>query len=214
MQHASVARAAAHRPCRRLCLRSLKAHISLSFFLLLCRCCCGPPARRSLRPYHHYVPILKQSEHDVLPRIRWARQHEAQVQHIVSNANRFAMRYATYPARVLYWKYVLLAYRSLIFGMDEYFQQSASTGSQMEVLLKSLAAAKAPPGAAAGAGGGAAAAAGLLGPADQARLDAVAALAGEEAAAAEEEEEQQQQMGAAAGLGINSALLELAGGDD
>ena len=37
---------------------------------------------RSLRPFHHYVPILKHSEHDLMPRLHWARakQHEAQVQ--------------------------------------------------------------------------------------------------------------------------------------
>jgi hypothetical protein len=143
-----------------------------------------------------------------------------QVQHIIGNANRFAMRYTAYPARVLYWKYVLLAYRSLIVDMDEYLQQSGSTGSQMEVLLKSLAAAKAAPAGAAAAGatsaadgGAAAAAAGQLDPAEQARLDAVAALAGEEAAV---QEQQQQQMGAAAAgvLGISNALLELAGSDD
>jgi hypothetical protein len=95
--------------------------------------------RRSLRAYHHYVPIFKHSEHDLMPRLTWARHHEPQVQHIIHQANLFALQYVTYPARLLYWKYVLLAYRSLVPDMAQYFQQSGSTGSQMEVLLKSLA---------------------------------------------------------------------------
>lgn len=135
----------------------------------------------------------------------WARQHETQLHHIIKNANHFAMRYVTYPARVLYWKYVLLAYRSLIPDMDEYFKQSASTGSQMEVLLKSLAA-KTPSSQANATAPGS-----LLDPTVQARLDAVAALAGEDAAA-----EQEQQLGAVLagpGSGLEDAMQLLSGDD-
>lgn len=164
--------------------------------------------RRSLRAYHHYVPILKKSEDDLVPRIDWARQHETQARHIVSNANHFAMRYVTYPVRVVYWKYVLLAYRSLILDMDDYFKQSASTGSQMEVLLKNLAAKQATGPL---AGSNATLGQALSDPAVQARLDAVAALAGEEAAV-----EEQQQLGvllSGPGSGLEDALESLTGGD-
>jgi hypothetical protein len=157
------------------------------------------------------VPILKKSEHDLVPRIDWARQHETQARHIISNANHFAMRYVTYPARVVYWKYVLLAYRSLIPDMDEYFKQSASTGSQMEVLLKNLAAKQAA-GPLSGAGPNATLGEALLDPAVLARLDAVAALAGDDAVV-----EQEQQLGAilsGPGSGLEDALESLTGGDD
>lgn len=56
--------------------------------------------RRSLRAFHHYVPIFKTSEHDLMPRIEWAFQHEDLSRHIVHNANRFALTYTTYKARV------------------------------------------------------------------------------------------------------------------
>lgn len=164
---------------------------------------------RSLRPFHHFVPILKRSEQDLMPRIKWARQHEAQVQHIIKNANHFAMRYVTRPARVLYWKYVLLAYRSLIADMDDYMKKSSSTGSQMEVLLKSLAAKKR---AMASPAKNRTASEFLDDPAVQERLDAVAALAGEDAAT-----EQEQQLAGAVlsgpGSGLEDALLSLAGGE-
>lgn len=164
---------------------------------------------RSLRPFHHFVPILKHSENDLVPRINWARQHEAQVQHIIKNANRFAIRYVTRPARVMYWKYVLLAYRSLITDMDDYMRKSASTGSQMEVLLKTLAATKQ---AAQSPARNRTAEEFLEDPVVQARLDAVAVLAGDDAAT----EQEQQLVGAVLsgpGAGLEDALLSLAGGD-
>jgi hypothetical protein len=46
------------------------------------------------------VPIFKTSEHDLMPRIEWAFQHEDLSRHIVLNANRFALTYTTYKARV------------------------------------------------------------------------------------------------------------------
>jgi hypothetical protein len=46
------------------------------------------------------VPIFKTSEHDLMPRIEWAFQHEDLSRHIVFNANRFALTYTTYKARV------------------------------------------------------------------------------------------------------------------
>jgi hypothetical protein len=55
---------------------------------------------RSLRAFHQYVPIFKTSEHDLMPRIEWAFQHEELSRHIVFNANRFALTYTTYKARV------------------------------------------------------------------------------------------------------------------
>jgi hypothetical protein len=158
------------------------------------------------------VPILKKSEHDLVPRINWARQHETQARHIISNANHFAMRYVTYPARVVYWKYVLLAYRSLIPDMDEYFAQSATTGSQMEVLLKNLAAKQAA-GPLVGVGPNATTLRDAFSdPAVQARLDAVAALAGDDAMVEEE-----QQLGAflsGPNSGLEDALESLIGADD
>jgi hypothetical protein len=115
----------------------------------------------------------------------------------------------------MYWKYVLLAYRSLIPDMDEYFAQSAATGSQMEVLLKTLAQKH-----------GLAAASNrsshalrrgqdkeFLDPDIKSQLEAVAALAGDDDADAEE-----QQLGAAVILGPGSdmkdALSSLSGSED
>jgi hypothetical protein len=46
------------------------------------------------------VPIFKTSEHDLVPRIEWAFQHDELSRHIVFNANRFALTYTTYKARV------------------------------------------------------------------------------------------------------------------
>eukprot|EP00775_Hariotina_reticulata_P003900 gene3900-4154_t len=74
---------------------------------------------RSLKPFQHYVPILKESEHDLIPRVQWAQQHEHhEVQDIVRRANEFAMKYTTWKARMLYLKYVLLAYKQLFNGTD------------------------------------------------------------------------------------------------
>lgn len=83
---------------------------------------------RSLRPFHHYVPIFKTSEHDLIPRIEWAMTHEELVKRIISNANHFALTYTTYRARVLYWKYVLLAYKKLIPDMEDYFRATGQQG--------------------------------------------------------------------------------------
>jgi hypothetical protein len=150
-----------------------------------------------------------------MPRLRWAREHEPQVRRIVDNANHFALRYASYPARIMYWKYVLLAYRSLIPGMDEYFAQSAATGSQMEVMLKDLAQKQ---GFASVSNRSSHAARRgqddeFLDPDIQSQLEAVAALAGDDDAEAEE-----QQLGAAVLLGpgsdLEDALSSLAGSED
>lgn len=94
------------------------------------------PAYRSLRPFHHYVPIFKTSEHDFIPRLQWAMAHQDMVKHIVSNANHFAMTYTTYKARIYYWKYVLMAYKKIFTDQDDYFSRAAQPKNQMELLLK------------------------------------------------------------------------------
>ncbi|KAF8056254.1 hypothetical protein HT031_006442 [Scenedesmus sp. PABB004] len=99
---------------------------------------------RSLRPFHHFVPIFKTSEHDLLPRLAWAAQHEALARRIVANANAFALTFTTRRARVTYWAYVLHAYRRLVEGQGAYFAArfaaaAAERGggpSHMEVLLR------------------------------------------------------------------------------
>uniref|UniRef100_A0A383W8X9 Glycosyl transferase CAP10 domain-containing protein n=1 Tax=Tetradesmus obliquus TaxID=3088 RepID=A0A383W8X9_TETOB len=109
---------------------------------------------RSLRPFHHYVPIFKTSEHDLVPRLEWAFAHDELSRHIVFNANRFALTYTTYKARVLYWKYVLLAYKELVPDMEDYFRYTVSAepllsqpgDSFMGSLLKQLAATATPAG--------------------------------------------------------------------
>eukprot|EP00878_Enallax_costatus_P039668 GHUV01045544.1.p1 GENE.GHUV01045544.1~~GHUV01045544.1.p1 ORF type:complete len:452 (+),score=103.73 GHUV01045544.1:108-1463(+) len=82
---------------------------------------------RSLRPFHHYVPIFKASEHDFMPRLEWAMTHEGIVRHIISNANHFALKYTTYEARIYYWVYVLTAYKRLFSDQDQYFQPTPSS---------------------------------------------------------------------------------------
>jgi hypothetical protein len=65
------------------------------------------------------VPILKDSEQDLMPRVQWAQQHEhTSVQDIVRCANDFALKYTTWKARMLYLKYVLLAYKQLFNSTD------------------------------------------------------------------------------------------------
>jgi hypothetical protein len=87
------------------------------------------------------VPIFQHDEHDLLPRIRWARRHPQLVQHIIQQANAFALQYTTYRARLLYWKHVLLAYRSLVLDMQEHFDSKPAAavpaGNPMEALLRS-----------------------------------------------------------------------------
>lgn len=46
------------------------------------------------------MPIFKTSEHDLVPRLEWAFAHDELSRHIVFNANRFALTYTTYKARV------------------------------------------------------------------------------------------------------------------
>lgn len=84
------------------------------------------------------MPIFKHSEHDFIPRLAWARRHDKLVQRIISNANNFAMQYTTYKARVLYWKYVLLAYRSLVPDMDEYFEKEREKEEQQKKRMESI----------------------------------------------------------------------------
>jgi len=182
-------------------------------------CLAACDACRSLRAYHHYVPILKHSEFDVMPRLQWARQHQTQVRHIVHNANRFALKYATYPARVLYWKYVLTAYRSLFPDMDEYFKQSSATGSQMEYLLKSQLTKilrqhgqnatigfAAPAGTVTSSSGPG----GQMDAVMQEELDNIAVFAGDDAA---DEQEQQQAVLPEEGGGVDETLLSLTDSD-
>lgn len=165
------------------------------------------------------MPILKHSEFDVIPRLQWARQHQTQVHHIVHNANRFALKYTTYPARVLYWKYVLTAYRGLFPDMDEYFKQSSETGSQMEYLLKSQLGkilrqhgqnATISFTATAGTGASHSGPKGQLDAAMQEELDRVAAFAGEDEA---DEQEQQLAVLPDGGGGVDEALLSLTDSD-
>lgn len=111
---------------------------------------------------------------------------------------------------------MLLAYRSLVPDMGDYFKQSAATGTQMELLLKSQLASilrhqgaginstlviAAGNGSISGAGGS-----NLRGPAVQMQLETVAELTGEETGGEED-------TGALAELGGDQALLSLAGGD-
>jgi hypothetical protein len=78
---------------------------------------------RSLHPYHHYVPILKRSEHDLVPKLKWAMAHEQIARHIVHRANHFALTYTTYQARIVYWVYLLHGYARLVTDMAEYFEK-------------------------------------------------------------------------------------------
>jgi ABC-type amino acid transport substrate-binding protein len=64
---------------------------------------------------------LYSNKTDVLDALKWAEAHPRQVGAIVARANKFALTYTTYYARVLYWVYALHAYRDLVEGQDEYF---------------------------------------------------------------------------------------------
>ncbi len=75
----------------------------------------------SVRPGVHYLPVL-QNRTDVLDQVAWAEARPREAAAIVANANRFALTYTTYYARVVYWIYVLQAYRDLVEGQGRYFE--------------------------------------------------------------------------------------------
>lgn len=74
-----------------------------------------------------------------MQRIEWATSHEEIVKRIIGNANHFAMRYTTYKARIMYWKYVLLAYQRLIPDMSDYFRMTSQQYQQMARMEKARA---------------------------------------------------------------------------
>lgn len=77
---------------------------------------------RSVRAGEHYLPVLFDGRDDALKRLEWAAKHDAEARAIARRANRFALTYTTYYARVLYWVYALRAYRDVFADQDDYFK--------------------------------------------------------------------------------------------
>lgn len=75
----------------------------------------------SARPWKHYIPILKTNRTDVLGALAWAEAHPEEVAAMVEAANRLALTYTTYHARLLYWVYSLHVYKSLFPDQEAYF---------------------------------------------------------------------------------------------
>ncbi|CAI7742591.1 unnamed protein product [Closterium sp. NIES-53] len=62
-----------------------------------------------LQPWRHFIP----TDHffgDLFDRVEWARQHDAQVRHMIANAHRVARWGCSLEGRTLYWAVLLVKY--------------------------------------------------------------------------------------------------------
>jgi uncharacterized membrane protein YgcG len=63
----------------------------------------------------------------------WADSHPSEVARIVGAANRFALTYTTYYARLVYWVYALHAYKGVFEDQEEFF---ATRGAGVRDLMR------------------------------------------------------------------------------
>jgi hypothetical protein len=88
---------------------------------------------RSVAPGVHYLPVLEANRSDVVQQVEWAEAHQPEARAMVDRANRFALTYTTYYARLVYWVYALHAYRGLFDDQDYYFE---TRGAEVRDLLQ------------------------------------------------------------------------------
>jgi len=65
-----------------------------------------------LTPYTHYIPI-KHDFSDLIDRIKWAREHDAQVKNISENARKFALNRLRADDVYCYWLKLLEKYTTI-----------------------------------------------------------------------------------------------------
>eukprot|EP00198_Chlamydomonas_reinhardtii_P007475 XP_001696812.1 predicted protein [Chlamydomonas reinhardtii] len=56
----------------------------------------------AIKPFEHYVPIMKKHKDDILDMLEWAKSHDAEAQRIAQNAQSFAMRHLNRQSRLCY----------------------------------------------------------------------------------------------------------------
>ncbi|PNW74296.1 hypothetical protein CHLRE_13g603100v5 [Chlamydomonas reinhardtii] len=56
----------------------------------------------AIKPFEHYVPIMKKHKDDLLDMLEWAKSHDMEAQRIAQNAQGFAMRNLNRPMRLCY----------------------------------------------------------------------------------------------------------------
>lgn len=98
---------------------------------------------RSVHPGEHYLPIFADARDDAVKQLEWAAAHPDGARAIARRANRFALTYTTYYARVLYWVYALKAYRGLFADQDEYFETRGAGVQDVVLAVQSSLAAEA-----------------------------------------------------------------------
>lgn len=72
--------------------------------------------------------MFESNQWDIISRLEWAADHDAAAQAISSRGRKFALKYTTWHARLLYWKYALMAYKSVFADMNEIMQRAADHG--------------------------------------------------------------------------------------
>ncbi|GBF97933.1 ATP synthase F1 complex assembly factor [Raphidocelis subcapitata] len=87
----------------------------------------------SVKPGVHYLPILNASRTDLLRAMDWADAHPPEAARIVDAANRFALTYTTFYARLVYWVYALHAYKGVFEDQEEFF---ATRGAGVRDLMR------------------------------------------------------------------------------
>ena len=68
----------------------------------------------ALEPYVHYIPVECQLE-DLVEKISWAKEHDAECKEIAKNAQRFARAHLTRSDHLVYLYYLIERYSQLNF---------------------------------------------------------------------------------------------------